>query len=92
MTIELLRAGLAGALLGLVHFGLLWLTLRGLHRAPHPGRRLALSTGLRLVAVVLAIAWVGGEEPLRWLAAVAGLWLVRQPMMLLPGPRNTEGA
>ena len=52
VILELLASFVAGGLLGLVVFGGLWLTVRGLDRARHPALRMVGSLLLRLGLVL----------------------------------------
>ena len=76
--LTLIAAGIAGALLGLVFFWGLWLTVRRLPDARHPALRMLVSLLLRF-AVVLAGFYVLARQG-EWqhlIIAAAGFVLVR---------------
>ena len=77
-TLELLASFAAGGLLGLVVFGGLWLTVRGLDRSRHPALRMLGSLLLRLVLVLgvfyFVIDYAGWQHAL---AAALGFALLR---------------
>ncbi len=66
-----------GAALGLLHFGGLWWTVRGLAGSPRPGLRIALSFALRNAALLAGLYWLVQADWRLLLAALAGVLVVR---------------
>ena len=68
---------LAGAALGLVYFLALWSTVRSLPTLRWAPLSLLGSLLLRLAILMAGLYWVGGGDWRRFVAALAGLILVR---------------
>ncbi|MGR8980680.1 MAG: N-ATPase subunit AtpR [Gammaproteobacteria bacterium] len=75
--IELSLAAFAGALLGALYFGGLWLTVRRTHTWRHPGLSLVISLFIRLAIVAICLYLVADGQWQRYLAAVPGFWAAR---------------
>jgi len=90
-TLGLLASFAAGMLLGLVVFGGLWLTVRGLERARHPALRMLGSLLLRLGLVLglfyIVIGYGGWQHAL---AAVLGFTVLRVFVVRSVRPRAEE--
>lgn len=75
-------AGLAaGALLGLVCFGGLWLTLSRLRRADRPRRLLAVSLAGRLAAAAAGLGLLAAWGPVPTVSGLVGLLGARQALL-----------
>jgi F1F0 ATPase subunit 2 len=72
-----LLAACLGAGLGLAYFGGLWLTVQHLARRPRAAGLVALSRGLRLAGLGVAVYLLVRSAPGDLLAAAAGFWLAR---------------
>jgi F1F0 ATPase subunit 2 len=68
---------IAGAGLGIVFYGGLWLTVRHLLRRPRGPVWLWLSNGIRLAVVGLSFYGIGREGPDKLVLGLGGLWLAR---------------
>jgi len=90
-TLALLASFAAGALLGLVVFGGLWLTLRGLDQARHPALRMLGSLFLRfglVLGVFYVVVGYGGWQ--HALAAALGFTVLRIFVVRRVRPRAQE--
>lgn len=92
--ISLFLAFAAGVGLGGFYFGTLWLVVRRLPQACHPGLLLALSTSLRTAAVLVAFYFVMGGDWRRLLACFAGFigartLMVRRARSRRPAERSS---
>lgn len=75
--IGLAIAGVAGAALGAIFFGGLWLTVRALPVARHPAPLLLASAFGRSALALLGLYLISGASWQRLLAGLAGLTLAR---------------
>lgn len=66
-----------GFVLGLLHFGGLWLSLRLLRQRTRPALWLLASSGLRITVSLGGLWWLMAGAPLRLLAALGGFILAR---------------
>lgn len=78
----------AGTAIGLAYFGLLWLTVRRIPSARHPGRLVLVSLALRLALALALFYLVMAGRWERMLAALVGFLLMRQILMRRLGPRR----
>jgi F1F0 ATPase subunit 2 len=76
-TTGLLTALLGGLVLGIVHFGGLWITVRRLVTARHPALLGLGSFVLRITLVVGGVALLHAGDVLRLAAALVGILAVR---------------
>jgi F1F0 ATPase subunit 2 len=76
-TLELLLAGTAGGLLGLLFFGGLWWTVRKAFVSPRPELWVGGSLLLRMACVVAGFILVSGGDWRRMLACLLGFWAAR---------------
>ncbi|MEO7410971.1 MAG: ATP synthase subunit I [Sphingomicrobium sp.] len=76
-TFELLLAGAAGSLLGLLFFGGLWWTLRRALASPRPALWVGGSLLLRIVAVAAGFMVVAAGDWRRMVSCVLGFWVAR---------------
>jgi len=94
-TTQLAIALAAGLLMGLFYFGLLWLTVQGIHRAKHPLALLSLSFVMRLAVILTAFYIVMSGHWERLAACLIGFLVARYLMIhrLHPtgGVRNADG-
>ena len=67
----------AGAGLGVVYFGGLWLTVLGVMRRPSMAALVPASGAARLIVLGFGLAIVGRQGCAGILAALGGLWLSR---------------
>lgn len=84
MAIELLLlclAFLAGTLLGLFYFGLLWATVRRVPTARHPALLVLGSFAVRMAVVIAAFYFVMNGRWERLAACLLGFLIVRQVMV-----------
>ena len=90
--VSLFLAFLAGAVLGLLYYGGLWLTIQRLPKASLPGVLVAMSLFLRLGLVLVAFYLVMGGRWERLLACLAGFLLARVLLVRRLGPgRQFQG-
>ena len=75
--IELLLAGTAGGLLGLLFFGGLWWTVRRAFASPRPALWVGGSLLLRMGCVVAGFVLVSGGDWRRLLSCLLGFWAAR---------------
>lgn len=68
--LHLIAALAAGLVLGTIYLGILWLVLRRLHRARHPGLWILGSAACRIGLLLAAWYWVSGG---RWQGLIACL-------------------
>jgi F1F0 ATPase subunit 2 len=66
-----------GAVLGLAHFGGLWLTVRGVVRRPSRSAFLPIGGAIRLALVGSGLWLVGRQGAGALVGALGGLWLSR---------------
>lgn len=92
LLISLLTSALAGAALGGVFFGLLWVTVRGLPHSRLPGLLLGLSYATRLIILVGGLLLIMAGEWWRLVAALAGLITMRTYLLRRFGPAGHPGA
>ncbi len=83
---------LAGALIGLVFFESLWLTIRRLPHVRRPGLAVLASFGLRMLFLAAALYWVIDGDWRRAPLAVVGLLLVRALLVRLHSVAQPTGA
>lgn len=82
-----------GAVLGAAYFGGLWLTVRRLPRAVHPGVFSFASLGMRLGLLLGGLLLVTEGQWQGLTAAMVGLLLARAILVRYLGPsRRAEGA
>lgn len=74
---ELTIAAVAGAMLGSLYFGGLWLTVSHAQHWRNPGLGVAVSLFLRLAMVAMGLYLLGDGHWQRYAAAVPGLLLAR---------------
>ena len=96
---ELSVVFLTGAVLGLFYFGGLWLTVRRIHNAAHPGLWMTASFAGRLAVLLMAfyLLMAGGWE--RVVVSLAGFLVSRfmmvrliRPAKAVHNPRNGTSA
>lgn len=73
----IVTSALAGAALGWLFFGLLWLTVRLLPTARRPALLAGVSYPARLVLLAGGLWWISAGDPVRLLAALLGLLVAR---------------
>ncbi len=76
-TFDLLLAGAAGGLLGLLFFGGLWWTLRRAFASPRPALWIGSSLLLRIVCVAAGFVVVAAGDWRRMLSCLLGFWVAR---------------
>lgn len=74
----------AGALLGCLYLGGLWLTVMYLKHVESPLWLLAVSASMRLLLLLAALAFVSGLDGKRLIACVAGFAVARLVVFLWP--------
>lgn len=83
-------AGMFGAILGLVHFGGLWLTLKRLDKSRHPAFLMAVSFVARTALVIAGFYVVIGGRWERAVAGLVGFILIRSVLVSRIRPRTRE--
>lgn len=73
----------AGLVLGAFYLGTLWLVLRRLHRARHPGFWILGSTACRIGLLLTAWYWVSGSRWEGLIACLLGFLVLRFAAMRL---------
>lgn len=73
----IVTSAIAGAALGSLFFGLLWLTVRRLPTARRPALLAGVSYPARLVLLAGGLWLISAGDPVRLLAALLGLLVVR---------------
>ena len=76
-TFQLMLAGTAGGLLGLLFFGGLWWTLRRAFASPRPALWVGGSLLLRMACVAAGFILVAAGDWRRLLACLLGFWAAR---------------
>lgn len=91
---RILAAALAGALLGGLYFGGLWLTIERVQRSKRPGFLLFISFLIRLGLVMAGFYLVAGGDLGRLVACLAAFLVTRWLFIkwLQPGPKNRSDA
>jgi F1F0 ATPase subunit 2 len=83
-VLSLLLVAVTGFVLGLIFFGGLWWTVRRMLHSPWPGLWMLGSLLLRM-AIVLSGFWlVAGHDWKRMLVCLAGFFIARLALTLLP--------
>lgn len=77
----IVMSALAGAALGWLFFGLLWLTVRLLPTVRRPALLAGLSYPARLVLLAGGLWLISAGDPVRLLAALLGLLIVRSAFL-----------
>lgn len=72
-----------GMILGGIYFGGLWLNVKRIPMNPVAVWLVPLSFFVRITLVILGIAWVGESHPLGMIAAVVGIMITRQLIIVL---------
>ncbi|WP_455204050.1 N-ATPase subunit AtpR [Kaarinaea lacus] len=90
--VELLLCGLFGALLGLVFFGGLWLTVRRLEQLRQPALWVSLSLLLRMAVTVFGFYWIFSGELTRLAFAMVGFLLSRRWLRKRIASRTNDAA
>lgn len=89
----LVASGAVGAVLGLVFFGGLWLTVAGLATARHPARRLLVSLLVRIAIVTAGFVMLLMQSGwLHGLCALAGFVVARSAVIAYRSPVDNAGA
>ena len=83
---------LAGGALGLAYFLALWATVRRLPTLPWAPLWLLGSLLLRLAILMAGLYWVGGTDWRRFVAALAGIILVRLALTRRIGALQAAGS
>jgi F1F0 ATPase subunit 2 len=73
----LILALIAGAMLGAIFFGGLWLTARAIIASRRSALWVPFSLPLRMGFALLGFYAIGGDDWKRWLSCVAGFFLAR---------------
>ncbi len=81
-----------GALLSVLFFGGLWLTIRRGVDSPHPARLFVLSLLVRTAVTLGGMLLVAGDAWPRWLACALGFLLARPLVLRLMPPREAPHA
>jgi len=82
----------AGALLGCLYLGGLWLTVMWLKHVERPFSLLAVSTSVRVLLLLTAFALVSGLEWKRLIACTAGFVAARLIVSLWPRMQTAHGS
>ncbi len=92
--LELLLAGAAGGLLGLLFFGGLWWTVRRAFDSPRPALWIAGSLLLRMACVAAGFVVVSAGDWRRMLSCLLGFWAARGLVVRLTArlPAEPPGA
>jgi len=90
LTFELMLAGAAGGLLGLLFFGGLWWTVRRAVDSPRPALWVGGSLLLRLACVVAGFVVVSAGDWRRMLSSLLGFWAARWLVVRLTARLATE--
>lgn len=87
---ELMLAGAAGVLLGLIFFGGLWWTVRRALDSPRSGLWVAASLLLRMGIVAVGFVVVGAGDWRRLLSCLSGFLFARWLVVRLTAERTVE--
>ncbi len=89
--IRILIAFCAGAFIGIVNYGGLWITLNRLPSSRHPVRLGMMSFLVRIAGATLLLALATGLRPFLVAACLCGLFIMRQILIRRLAPAAAVG-